>query len=101
MDILTTLPAYTLSSDVTEIAGEHIDDWAKRARAVKASNGDAPLWSGKGAPPAVGAYIDIAGRGAEVATVLGYVIEGDWLMLWCERHSDGKRGDLAGTEIRY
>lgn len=100
MNILTTLPAFTPSSMVPAVDGEHIDIWAKRARATKASNGDAPLWSGKGAPPAVGTYVDIKGKGAEVATVLGYVVEGDWLMLWCERHSDGRRGDLAGTELR-
>lgn len=62
---------------------------------------EAPLWSGKSDVPAVGAYVDIAGPKNEVATVLGYyVADGTWLMLWCERHSDGKRGDLAGTEIR-
>lgn len=61
---------------------------------------EAPLWSGKGELPAVGAYVDISGPKNEVATVLGYFIDDGWLMLWCERHSDGRRGDLAGTEIR-
>lgn len=59
-----------------------------------------PLWSGKGDVPAVGAYVDIAGPKNQVATVLGYVVDDYWLMLWCERHGDGFRGDLAGTEIR-
>ena len=60
-----------------------------------------PLWSGKGEPPEIGAYVDIAGPRTEIATVLGYYLDDCWLMLWAERHSDGKRGDLAGAEIRY
>jgi len=83
--VLTELPTFAFA------------EWSGRELLNRES---APLWGGKAPPPAVGAYIDIAGPRAEVATVLGYFIDGDWLMLWCERHSDGKRGDLAGPEIR-
>ena len=60
---------------------------------------DLPFWGGKGEPPAVGAYVDIVGPKNEIATVLGYFVDDKWLMIWAERHSDGKVGDLAGTEI--
>ena len=62
------------------------------------NKGALPLWSGKGEVPAVGETVEIQGRQKMTATVTGYSIEGGWLMLLAIR-SDGRRGNLAGTEI--
>lgn len=64
------------------------------------NGGGLPLWSGKGPVPEVGDIVGIIGPQKDVATVLDYRVDGNWLMLWCQRHRDGVRGDLAGSEIR-
>lgn len=55
------------------------------------------LWSGKEPPPAVGSYVR---TGKRVVRVLGYIVEGGWLMVW-GRAQDEKdlEGNLAGAEI--
>lgn len=63
--------------------------------------GDLPLWSGKGAPPEVGAVVRIAGRQSMHCRITGYEVEGGWLMATGERVEDGKRGNLAGAEIYW
>lgn len=81
----------------TTTAPQHVRaEWSDDGRTLLNKGTDKALWSGKGDVPAVGAYVDIKG---DVATVLGYFVDCGWLMLWCERHSDGKHGDLAGIEI--
>lgn len=76
--------------------------WEGEGNARRVANKDhgLPLWSGKGEPPAIGAHIEIAGPRDLTATVLGYFVDAGWLMVWAERHSDRKQGDLAGAEIR-
>lgn len=59
-----------------------------------------PLWSGKGDPPAIGSIVALAGPGNMTVRVEEYKVDGRWLMILGER-SDGKRGDLAGAEIRW
>jgi len=59
-----------------------------------------PLWSGKGAPPAIGSTIALAGPKDMTATVEGYEVKAGWLMIIGVR-CDGKRGDLAGIEMRW
>lgn len=62
------------------------------------NKGSLPLWSGKGPAPAIGATVPV-GRGLTVLVEEYFVQEG-WLMIKGVR-SDGKRGDLAGAEIRW
>ena len=62
------------------------------------NTGSLPLWSGKGAVPAIGDVVPV-GRDLTI-TVEGYVIDARWLMLLGVR-SDGMRGNLAGAEIAW
>lgn len=60
------------------------------------NRGALPLWSGKGEPPAIGSSVPV-GKGLTVRVYRYEEVEG-WLMIIGER-SDGRWGNLAGTEI--
>lgn len=59
-----------------------------------------PLWSGKGEPPEIGDIVELSGPGSLTAAIEGYSVDDGWLMAWGTR-CDGKRGNLAGAEIRF
>jgi hypothetical protein len=62
----------------------------------------APLWSGRGEPPAVGAVIHCNDRPKTRVTVTGYEIEGLWLMVTGYRtDSPTRAGNLSGWEILW
>lgn len=68
----------------------------------KVSNyGDVPLWSGAGAPPAIGTEVVCQGRNRERVRVTGYEVASGWLMVTGVRLRDGVAGNLAGAEILY
>lgn len=62
------------------------------------NKGELPLWSGKGAVPAIGDVVPV-GKGLTVQ-VKDYKVDAGWLMLVGVR-SDGQHGDLAGAEIAW
>lgn len=67
---------------------------------VTNGGGLAPLWSGKIAPPPVGAVVILTGSKRIRCTITGYAVEGDWLMAEGYRTDEPtKRGNLAGIEI--
>lgn len=64
--------------------------------------GETPLWSGKGAPPAIGAVVTCDDKARTQVMITGYAIEGGWLMAQGYRVAEpAKRGNLAGIEIHY
>lgn len=82
---------------------DHLPAWefAKWDGGRLLNDGALPIWSGEGAPPAIGASVLTHGKISHECTITGYIVSGGWLMALAVRVADQVSGDLAGTEIRY
>lgn len=76
---------------------------AKWENGKVANDAGLPLWSGKGPLPAVGSEVICNDRKGTVCVVLGFQVEGKWLMVAGHRKGDdpSKVGNLAGAEILW
>lgn len=65
-------------------------------------DGNMPVWSGRGLPPAVGSIVRCNDKPRTRVKITGYEVQHGWLMALGERVDEpGRKGDLAGTEILY